>query len=43
MVSKSTCYRHFRIEAEIADDDAKWEARWNLSTKQLSEVSQSIV
>lgn len=29
LVSKSTCYRHLRVEAEIAEDDVKWEARWN--------------
>jgi len=28
LVSKSTCYRHLRVEAEIAEDDVKWEARW---------------
>lgn len=29
MVSKSTCYRHLRVEAEIEEDDVKWDyARW---------------
>lgn len=29
LVSKSTCYRHLRVEAEIAEDDVKCEAtRW---------------
>ncbi|KAG0554870.1 hypothetical protein M758_12G129100 [Ceratodon purpureus] len=29
MVSKSTCYRHLRVEKEIEEDDAKWDyARW---------------
>ncbi|KAG0622257.1 hypothetical protein M758_3G084500 [Ceratodon purpureus] len=30
LVSKSTCYRHLRIEAEVAEDDAKRVAtRWS--------------
>lgn len=29
LVSKSTCYRHLRVEAEIAEDDMKREARWS--------------
>jgi hypothetical protein len=29
MVSRSTSYRHLRLEAEIAEDDARWEARWS--------------
>lgn len=28
LVSKSTCYRHLRVEAEIAEDDVKWDGRW---------------
>nr|PNR28506.1 hypothetical protein PHYPA_029098 [Physcomitrium patens] len=33
VVSKSTCYRHMRIEAEMAEDDAKWEARWRYAAE----------
>ncbi|KAG0583471.1 hypothetical protein M758_3G140200 [Ceratodon purpureus] len=35
MVSRSTSYRHLRIEAEIAEDDAKWEARWSFTSPAL--------
>ncbi|XP_073391996.1 uncharacterized protein [Physcomitrium patens] len=27
LVSRSTCYRHLRVEAKIAEDDMKWEVR----------------
>jgi hypothetical protein len=36
MVSKSTCYRHLRVEREIEEDDVQWDyARW-VAQKNLS-------
>nr|PNR32791.1 hypothetical protein PHYPA_024733 [Physcomitrium patens] len=28
IVSKSTCYRHLRLEAEVEGEDVNWDAQW---------------
>lgn len=41
MVSKSTCYRHLRVEAEIEEDDGKWDyARWGTNNARSHEPLQ---
>lgn len=47
MVSKSTCYRHLRVEREIEEDDVHWDyARWiahkNLAPSNLGNHLPSI-